>query len=126
MLDDGTREYNIAGAEAFNFNREISSDLNTDIGGLKSMLLARGDHRADYTDIEGDYDSISQSVLMNIEAEFDQLIHNVVTRINDILARRGISRWTTERFSREQIMFSPIPADICAWRMEDRFRCLRR
>ena len=51
------------------------------------MLLARGDHRADYTDIEGDYDSISQSVLMNIEAEFDQLIHNVVTRINDILAK---------------------------------------
>lgn len=87
VLDDGTREYNIDGAEVFNFNREISSDLNTDIGGLKSMLLARGDHRADYTDIEGDYDSISQSVLMNIEAEFDQLIHNVVTRINDILAK---------------------------------------
>lgn len=86
VLDDGTREYNIDGAEVFDFSREISSDLNTDIGGLKSMLLARGDHRADYTDIEGDYDSISQSVLMNVEAEFDQLIHNVATKVNEILA----------------------------------------
>lgn len=86
VMADGTREYNIDGAEVFDFSREISSDLNTDIGGLKSMLLARGDHRADYTDIEGDYDSISQSVLMNIEAEFDQLIHNVVTKVNEILA----------------------------------------
>lgn len=86
MMDNGTREYNIDGAEVFNLNREISSDLNTDIGGLKAMLLARGDHRADYTDIEGDYDSISQSVVMNIQAEFDQLIHSVVTKVNGILA----------------------------------------
>lgn len=84
--EDGTRDYIIEGAEVFNFHREISSDLDTDIGGLKAMLLARGDHRADYTDIEGDYDSISQSVLMNIQAEFDQLIHNVVTKVNSILA----------------------------------------
>lgn len=85
-LEDGTREYNIDGAEVFNLNREISTDLNTDIGGLKAMLLARGDHRADYTDINKDYDSVSQSVVMNIQAEFDQLIHNVVTKVNDILA----------------------------------------
>lgn len=84
--EDGTRDYIIEGAEVFNFHREISSDLDTDIGGLKAMLLARGDHRADYTDIEGDYDSVSQSVLMNIQAEFDQLIHNVVTKVNSILA----------------------------------------
>ena len=50
-LPDGTREYlNIEGAEVFNFSREVSSELNTDIGGLRAMLLARGDHRADYTD----------------------------------------------------------------------------
>ncbi len=86
VMDNGTREYNIDGAEVFDLSREISSDLNTDIGGLKAMLLARGDHRADYTDIEGDYDSVSQSVVMNIQAEFDQLIHNVVTKVNSILA----------------------------------------
>ncbi|MCM1089571.1 MAG: flagellar hook-associated protein FlgK [Butyrivibrio sp.] len=86
-LDDGSRLYNIDGAEVFDLSIEISSDLDTDIGGLKAMLLARGDHRADYTDMaEGKYDSVSQSVIMNIQAEFDQLVHNVVTKINGILA----------------------------------------
>ncbi len=86
IQEDGTKDYIIDGAEVFNLDREISSDMNTDIGGLKAMLLARGDHRADYTDIEGNYDSISQSVVMNIQAEFDQLIHNVITKVNGILA----------------------------------------
>jgi len=84
---DGTRKYMIDGAEVFDLSREISSDYNTDIGGLKAMLLARGDHRADYTDLApGKYDGVSQSVVMNIQAEFDQLIHNVVTKVNEILA----------------------------------------
>lgn len=83
----GQREYDIEGAEVFELNTVISSDLNTDIGSLKAMLLARGDHRADYTDIkEENYDyTVSQSVIMNIQGEFDQLIHNVVTAINDVL-----------------------------------------
>ena len=83
----GEKEYNIEGAEVFELNTVISSDLNTDIGSLKSMLLARGDHRADYTDIkEENYDyTVSQSVIMNIQGEFDQLIHNVVKTINDVL-----------------------------------------
>ncbi len=87
VMDNGMKEYNIDGAEVFNLTREISADMNTDIGGLKAMLLARGDHRANYTDAAaGNYDNISQSVLMNIQAEFDQLIHNVVSKVNSILA----------------------------------------
>lgn len=86
IKSDGTKNYNIDGAEVFDLSIEISSDLGTDVGGLKAMLLARGDHRADYTDISGDYDSVSQSVIMNIQAEFDQMIHNVVSKINGILA----------------------------------------
>lgn len=86
---DGTREYlNIEGAEVFNFSKDISSDLNTDIGGLKAMLLARGDHRANYTDIaSGNYDNVCNSVLMNVQAEFDQMIHNVATKVNEVLAK---------------------------------------
>ena len=85
--DQGIKEYSIEGAEVFDLNVIISSDANTDIGSLKAMLLARGDHRADYTDVkEENYDySVSQSVIMNIQAEFDQLIHNVVTAINEVL-----------------------------------------
>ncbi len=87
-LADGSIEYlNIDGAQVFDFSKGISTDLNTDIGGLKAMILARGDHRANYTDVVGDdYDSISESVIMNIQAEFDQLIHNVAVKVNEILA----------------------------------------
>ena len=68
-------------------DRLISSDLNTDIGKLKSTLLARGDHKGIYTDLdESRYsNSVSQSLCMNIMAEFDQLVHNVATKVNEIL-----------------------------------------
>ncbi len=84
-------EKSISNAHVFKFNREISTDLNTDIGGLKATLLARGDHRADYRDVatKDAYNSndsiVSQSVIMNVQAEFDQLIHNIATKINEIL-----------------------------------------
>ncbi|MCM1541745.1 MAG: flagellar hook-associated protein FlgK [Blautia sp.] len=114
--DDGTRVYDIDGAEVFDLERQISSDLDTDIGGIRAMLYARGDHRADYTDLDPSvctqqkldalgiteeeyfkdpegygseyYDTyVSNSILMNIQGEFDQMIHSVVTKINDILAK---------------------------------------
>lgn len=83
-------------AGVFDLKMKVSSDLNTDIGSLKSTLLARGDHHATALELkdinpdgvyeEGWYDiNISQSIIMNIEAEFDQLINAVVTKINGIL-----------------------------------------
>ena len=39
------------GTEVFNFSIPISTNLNTDIGSLKAMVLARGDHKATYADI---------------------------------------------------------------------------
>lgn len=86
VLADGTKKYNIEGAEVFNLDQTVSSSLDTDIGGLKALLLARGDHRSNYTDINNNYDSISQSIVMNVQAEFDQMIHHVTTKINSILA----------------------------------------
>ena len=86
IRDNGQRKYNIDGAEVFDLKREISSDLDTDVGGLKAMLLARGDHHADYTDVEKDYGAVSESVVMNVQAEFDQLVHNIATKVNEILA----------------------------------------
>ncbi|MDE6064925.1 MAG: hypothetical protein K2G20_10155, partial [Lachnospiraceae bacterium] len=86
IMADGTKKYDISSAKVFNLNRAISTTADTDIGGLKAALLARGDHRANYTDIENNYDGVSQSIVMNIQAEFDQLIHNVTTKMNEILA----------------------------------------
>ena len=70
---------------------DISPKLNTDIGELKGLILSRGDHVANYRDITGvsqeDYeDGIGMSVVMNSQAELDQLIHEVVTAINDIFS----------------------------------------
>ena len=86
----------------FDFHREVASELDTDIGELKSLLMARGDHRANYSDLEngnaeeaykyynfgteGENDiPVASSVVMNAQAQFDRLIHNMVTSINNII-----------------------------------------
>lgn len=92
---DGTVEIDIEGASVFKMNQVISTSTNTDIGSLKSMLFARGDHRATYVDIQDTevYNKeISQSIMMNVMAEFDQLIHGVVTGINDVF------EWAANRY----------------------------
>lgn len=103
--------------EELNYIRlNTSTADDTDIGYLKGLLIARGNYRANYTDIpiapkmedyitedgEGqeEYEEayaqyvekvevynkiINGSVLMRVQAQFDQLIHNIVTTINDIL-----------------------------------------
>lgn len=85
---DGEREVvSIEGAHVYDLSQTISTFADTDIGSLKAILFARGDHRANYTDIDGKYEKeISQSILMNMQAEYDQLIHNVVTAVNKVFA----------------------------------------
>ena len=79
----------ISGGLLYDFSVPISTSTNTDIGKLKAVLLARGDHNATYHDIVEDEEfynnKISQSVIMNVQAEFDQMIHNVMTAINEVL-----------------------------------------
>ncbi|MEG0962924.1 MAG: flagellar hook-associated protein FlgK [Lachnospiraceae bacterium] len=75
----------------FDFGVKISSELNTDIGKLKGLILSRGDHVADYRDIEGltaeQYNAqAGMSVMLSSGAEFDQLVHKLVTSLNDILS----------------------------------------
>lgn len=82
----GKTVYNIDGAEVFNLGQEITS--TNGVGSLKAILLARGNKVADYTDLNpATYKKeISNSLVMNIQAEFDSLIHNVTTKINEALA----------------------------------------
>lgn len=90
------------GRDVFNLNSAYSMDKNTDIGSLKGLLVARGDEKANYTDIPIREDfandtaynkavkefnnKINPSVIMSIQAQFDQLVHGVTTAINDILS----------------------------------------
>lgn len=88
---------NIEGAEVFDLTKEISSQFNTDIGSLKGTLLARGDHRATHNELEdinpdGKYEKnwynthVKDSIVMNVQAEFDRLVNIITTKINSVLA----------------------------------------
>lgn len=87
---DGSTQINLEGATVFDMTQTISTEMNSDVGGLKATLLARGDRRGTYHDIE-DVDTyntyISQSVVTNIQAEFDQLVNKVTTVINDVFKK---------------------------------------
>lgn len=88
--EEGNTVLDISGAHVYDLTKTVSSQLNTDVGELRSTLLARGDHNATYHDITDDetgvyYNkNIAQSVIMNIEAEFDQMFHNIVSAINEV------------------------------------------
>lgn len=84
----GDISYDTSTANVYNLKQTISTAMDTDIGSLKAMMIARGDHRANYTDLAdaATYnDQVSGSILMNIEAEFDNLLHNVIVGLNDAL-----------------------------------------
>lgn len=71
--------------DVFNLDNVPTSDGNTDIGSLKGLLIARGNKQGKYTDIAS-YDEIKNaSTIMAVQIQFDQLIHGIVTTINDIL-----------------------------------------
>ena len=85
-------ESSIPSARVFDLDQEISIEKNTDIGALKSTLVARGDKRATYKDLGFEdpdpskkYSEISDSIVMNVMAEFDQLIHDITTEINKVI-----------------------------------------
>ncbi len=90
-------------ADIFNLDRIPSSENNTDIGSLKGLLVARGYKKANYTDIpkynpeeetEAQYNAevaeynrtINASIVMSTQAQFDQLIHGIVTMVNEIFS----------------------------------------
>lgn len=88
-------------AKVYNLQVPVYTSKNTDIGGLKGILLARGNSIADYKDIpkESDYPDpadyalaldeyrrlVEPSSIKTVMAEFDLLINGVVEGINDIL-----------------------------------------
>ncbi len=78
------------GVDVFNLDRPTSTADNTDVGSLKGLLVSRGDDTANFTDMLKDPDeynkTINTSVIKTVQAQFDQLIHGVVTAINDILS----------------------------------------
>ena len=72
----------------------VSAEKNSDIGEIKSLIMARGtgwstyldfyDENGDYIDSDTYENGIANSIMMNSEAELDTLIHQLVTTINDL------------------------------------------
>ncbi len=114
IIDDGTGFYTPVwpqnmNAEVFIRDEEIATAFNTDIGELKSIVLSRGDRRANYTDMDYDtymhgiyqyYDPsksgtppnvtenlipTSKSIVMKVQAELDKMVHSLMTEVNNIL-----------------------------------------
>ncbi len=87
LSDENRGEYTYM----FNFKRDISPENQNDKGGLKALILARGDKLANYSDVEDMdrdvyNDTTAMSVMLRAESQLDQLIHKIVTGINDIFA----------------------------------------
>lgn len=87
LSDESLGQY----TEVFDYGVDISSEMDTDIGSLKALVLARGDRVANYTDVAGltadQYnDGAGMSVMLSAQAEFDQLVHGIMTAINDVLS----------------------------------------
>lgn len=91
-------EENIKSAKVFDLTQKISSQYDTDIGSLKGTLLGRGDHRATYRELDninpdGQYEEnwynthVSQSIVMNVQAEFDRLVNIITSKINSVLTQ---------------------------------------
>ncbi len=100
---------NLKDQPLYNLNNTISTEKNTDVGGLKGLLVARGSvtptaytleepDPADYRNGLADEDYIAAvnaheqykisseiSTLVNVLGNFDKLISNMVQAINDVL-----------------------------------------
>lgn len=94
--------------DVFDLDTKYTTANNTDVGSLKGLLVARGDtvanytmipKKSDFTDENGTFNEyaydkavskynvdINQSVIMSIQAQFDQLVNGIMTTINDALS----------------------------------------
>lgn len=73
----------------FNLDNPIGPQYDNNKGELKGLIISRGTRAANYTDLEDETnyeDNIEPSTIMTIQAQFDNLIHGVVTTINDLVA----------------------------------------
>lgn len=93
----------------FNLSQGFSSELDTDVGKIKSLLFARGEGVCTFADIPDEKDpkfsptgifdpelyakalteynnTTNSSIVASTEAYFDKLVHAVVTAVNDALS----------------------------------------
>ncbi|MEE1100411.1 MAG: flagellar basal body rod C-terminal domain-containing protein [Agathobacter sp.] len=81
-LSDDNKEHYI---DLIDIHQTISTEMKTDIGSLKALLVARGDTYGtfDYLSPEN-YDSVEDCVVMETQSDISYLVNQMVTQINDV------------------------------------------
>lgn len=77
--------------QVLDFSQEICTEFDTDIGELKALVQSRGTKISNFNDINNveadEYDKTTGlSVMQNTEAEFDNLVHGIMSQINELLS----------------------------------------
>lgn len=86
----------------YDLSEKCVSKNNSNVGGLKGLLVARGNKKGNYLDIPvrenyasdleynkavDTYNSdIANSIIPNTQAQFDQLVHGIVSAVNNVLS----------------------------------------
>jgi len=109
VLKEGSPMFNVVwergGREVYNIDRPYTSTDQSDVGSLQGILVARGKRFGYFTDIlqatelqavkgtpleqkllQEYNNTVGNCILERVEAQFDLMIHKVVTTINDIFA----------------------------------------
>lgn len=76
-------------SDVFNFDNPVSPEFDNDVGTLKGLVMARGTRQANYTDLQDPLiyaSDLEDSIIMQAQAQFDNLVHGIATMINDIVA----------------------------------------
>jgi flagellar hook-associated protein 1 FlgK len=97
LSDESKGQY----VEVFDTKERIATEINTDVGGIKSKLIARGDTYGRYENMLKDrqestingkdvvienYSDIAGNTMVEVEAELDKLFHTIVTEMNNLYA----------------------------------------
>lgn len=85
LSDEIKEEY----VDVYDFTVDISSEMNTDIGALKAIVMCRGTEVADFRDIveksEQEFANTTQlSPLETAEAQLDHYVRSIVTTLNNL------------------------------------------
>ncbi|MBE5900488.1 MAG: flagellar hook-associated protein FlgK [Lachnospiraceae bacterium] len=77
--------------DVFDFSNDISTELNTDIGKLKGLVMSRGTKVADFRDLDGltekeFQDTTGLSPVMTVEAQIDSIVRGIVNKLNELFS----------------------------------------
>ncbi len=73
----------------FDFDNPVGPQYDNNKGELKGLMISRGTRVANYTDLQNQAtyeDEVETSTIMTVQAQFDNLVHGIVTMINDVMS----------------------------------------